>query len=110
MKVRPFLHWQKNDIDDAAAIVEADHHPTMHFVAVTSEAAQGVAVLCSTAASQRAIAINAVIARFIMVMTLTGRRAGRGRGRREGCQDDFRDRKQNAWQQPENPAVISKMS
>lgn len=61
-KVKPFLHWQKNDIDDAAAIVEAAHRPTMRFVAATSEAAQGVAVLCSTAASQRAIAINAVIA------------------------------------------------
>ena len=64
---KPFLNRQKNDIDDAA------HHPTMRFGAAKPEAAQGDAMLCSTAEPQKAIAINAVVARRVMVMTLNGR-------------------------------------
>ena len=37
--VKPFLKRQKNDSNDAAAIVEAAQRPTMRFVAVKSEEA-----------------------------------------------------------------------
>lgn len=72
VSVKPFLNGQMNDIDDAAATAKAAHHPTMRFGAVKSEAAHGDAMLFRTAEPQTAIAINAVIARRIMMMTLTG--------------------------------------
>ena len=42
--VKPFVKRQKNDAADAEAICEAAQRPTMRFVAVKSEAAQGAAV------------------------------------------------------------------
>ena len=38
--VKPFLKRQKNDANDAAAIVEAVQRPTMRFVSVKSQEAQ----------------------------------------------------------------------
>ena len=48
--VKPFLKRQKNDSNDAAAIVEAAQRPTMRFVAVKSEEAQADAMLFRTRA------------------------------------------------------------
>ncbi len=49
--VKPFLKRQKNDSNDAAAIVEAAQRPTMRFVAVKSEEAQADAMLFRTRAA-----------------------------------------------------------
>ena len=46
--VKPFVKRQKNDAADAEAICEAAQRPTMRFVAVKSEAAQGAAVVFRT--------------------------------------------------------------
>lgn len=43
--VKPFVKRQKNDMADAEAICEAAQRPTMRFVAVKSEQAQGAAVV-----------------------------------------------------------------
>ena len=43
--VKPFVKRQKNDAADAEAITEAAQRPTMHFVAVKSEAQQAQAML-----------------------------------------------------------------
>jgi transposase len=43
--VKPFVKRQKNDAADAEAICEAAQRPTMRFVTVKSEAAQGAAVV-----------------------------------------------------------------
>ena len=48
--VKPFLKRQKNDSNDAAAIVEAAQRPTMRFVAVKPVAAQADAMLFRTRA------------------------------------------------------------
>ncbi len=61
--VKPFVKRQKNDSNDAAAIVEAAQRPTMRFVAVKSEAAQGDSMLFRTRAlfvRQRTQAINSL--------------------------------------------------
>lgn len=46
--VKPFVKRQKNDMADAEAICEAAQRPTMRFVAVKNEAAQGAAVVFRT--------------------------------------------------------------
>ena len=46
--VKPFVKRQKNDAADAEAICEAAQRPTMRFVAVKSEAAQGATVVFRT--------------------------------------------------------------
>ena len=46
--VKPFVKRQKNDAADAEAITEAAQRPTMHFVAVKSEAQQAQAMLFHT--------------------------------------------------------------
>ncbi len=43
--VKPFVKRQKNDAADAEAITEAAERPTMHFVAVKTEAQQAQAML-----------------------------------------------------------------
>ena len=48
MYVKPFRKRQKNDANDAAAIVEAAQRPTMRFVAVKSEEAQADAAVFRT--------------------------------------------------------------
>ncbi|ACM31359.1 IS110 family transposase [Rhizobium rhizogenes] len=61
--VKPFVKRQKNDMADAEAICEAAQRPTMHFVAVKSEEAQGVAVVLRTRdllIRQRTQTINAL--------------------------------------------------
>ncbi len=61
--VKPFLKRQKNDTNDAAAIVEAAQRPTMRFVAVKSEEAQADAMLFRTRAllvRQRTQTINSL--------------------------------------------------
>ena len=61
--VKPFVKRQKNDSNDAAAIVEAAQRPTMRFVAVKSEAAQSDSMLFRTRAllvRQRTQTINAL--------------------------------------------------
>ena len=61
--VKPFLKRQKNDSNDAAAIVEAVQRPTMRFVAVKSEEAQADAMLFRTRAllvRQRTQTINSL--------------------------------------------------
>ena len=59
--VKPFLKRQKNDSNDAAAIVEAAQRPTMRFVAVKSEEAQADAMLFRTRAlRQRTQTINSL--------------------------------------------------
>ena len=61
--VKPFLKRQKNDSNDAAAIVEAAQRPTMRFVVVKSEEAQADAMLFRTRAllvRQRTQTINSL--------------------------------------------------
>ena len=61
--VKPFLKRQKNDSNDAAAIVEAAQRPTMRFVAVKPVAAQADAMLFRTRAllvRQRTQTINSL--------------------------------------------------
>ncbi len=61
--VKPFVKRQKNDMADAEAICEAAQRPTMRFVAVKSEEAQGVAVVLRTRdllIRQRTQTINAL--------------------------------------------------
>ena len=74
--VKPFVKRQKNDSNDAAAIVEAAQRPTMRFVAVKSEAAQSDAMLFRTRAllvRQRTQTINSLrghLAEFGLVAPL----------------------------------------
>jgi len=61
--VKPYLKRQKNDSNDAAAIVEAAQRPTMRFVAVKSEEAQADSMLFRTRAllvRQRTQSINSL--------------------------------------------------
>ena len=61
--VKPFVKRQKNDAADAEAIAEAAQRPTMHFVAVKTEAQQAQAMLFRTRdllVRQRTQAINAL--------------------------------------------------
>ena len=46
--VKPFVKRQKNDAADAEAITEAAQRPTMHFVAVKTEAQQAQGTLFRT--------------------------------------------------------------
>ena len=65
--VKPFLKRQKNDSNDAAAIVEAAQRPTMRFVAVKPVAAQADAMLFRTRAllvRQRPQTINSLRGRL----------------------------------------------
>ena len=43
--MKPFVKRNKNDAADAEAIVEAAQRPTMHFVAVKTEAQQAQGML-----------------------------------------------------------------
>ncbi len=61
--VKPFVKRHKNDAADAEAITEAARRPTMHFVAVKSEAQQAQAMLFHTRdllVRQRTQTINAL--------------------------------------------------
>ena len=61
--VKPFVKRQKNDMADAEAICEAAQRPTMRFVAVKSEQAQGAAMVFrirELLIRQRTQAINAL--------------------------------------------------
>ena len=61
--VKPFVKRQKNDQADAEAITEAAQRPTMHFVAVKSEAQQAQGMLFHTRdllVRQRTQTINAL--------------------------------------------------
>ena len=61
--VKPFVKRQKNDMADAEAISEAAQRPTMRFVAVKSEQAQGAAMVFRIREHlirQRTQAINAL--------------------------------------------------
>ena len=61
--VKPFVKRQKNDANDAAAIVEAAQRPTMRFVAVKTEEAQARSMLLRTReilVHQRTQTINAL--------------------------------------------------
>lgn len=61
--VKPYLKRQKNDANDAAAIVEAAQRPTMRFVAVKSAAMQADTMLFRTRellVRQRTQTINSV--------------------------------------------------
>ena len=61
--VKPFVKRSKNDAADAEAITEAAQRPTMHFVAVKSEAQQAQAMLFHTRdllVRQRTQTINAL--------------------------------------------------
>lgn len=61
--VKPFVKRQKNDAADAEAICEAAQRPTMRFVAVKSEEAQGSAIVFRTRdllVRQRTQVINAL--------------------------------------------------
>jgi len=61
--VRPFVKRQKNDAADAEAICEAAQRPTMRFVPVTGEVAQGAAMafrVRELLIRQRAHGINAL--------------------------------------------------
>ena len=61
--VKPFVKRSKNDAADAEAIAEAAQRPTMHFVAVKSEAQQARAMLFHTRdllVRQRTQTINAL--------------------------------------------------
>ena len=61
--VKPFVKRQKNDAADAEAITEAAERPTMHFVAVKTEAQQAQAMLFHTRdllVRQRTQTINAL--------------------------------------------------
>ena len=61
--VKPFVKRSKNDAADAEAVTEAAQRPTMHFVAVKSEAQQAQAMLFHTRdllVRQRTQTINAL--------------------------------------------------
>ena len=61
--VKPFVKRQKNDAADAEAITEAAQRPTMHFVAVKTEAQQAQGMLFHTRdllVRQRTQTINAL--------------------------------------------------
>ena len=61
--VKPFVKRQENDTSDAEAITEAAQRPTMHFVAVKTEAQQAQGMLFRTRdllVRQRTQAINAL--------------------------------------------------
>jgi len=61
--VKPFVKRHKNDATDAEAITEAAQRPTMHFVAVKTEAQQAQGMLFRTRdllVSQRTQTINAL--------------------------------------------------
>ena len=61
--VKPFVKRQKNDAADAEAITEAAQRPTMHFVAVKTEAQQAQGMLFRTRdllVRQRTQTINAL--------------------------------------------------
>ncbi len=61
--VKPFLKRQKNDTNDAEAIVEAAQRPTMRFVAVKSKEAQADAMMFRTRellVRQRTQTINSI--------------------------------------------------
>ena len=61
--VKPFVKRQKNDAADAEAITEAAQRPTMHFVAVKTEAQQALGMLFRTRdllVRQRTQTINAL--------------------------------------------------
>ncbi|MCP3477737.1 IS110 family transposase (plasmid) [Bradyrhizobium sp. CCGUVB1N3] len=61
--VKPFVKRQKNDAADAEAIVEAASRPTMHFVAVKTEAQQAQSMVFRTRdilVGQRTQMINAL--------------------------------------------------
>ena len=81
--VKPFVKRQKNDAADAEAITEAAERPTMHFVAVKTEAQQGQAMLFHTRdllVRQRTQIINALrghLAEFGVVAPQGRARLGR---------------------------------
>ncbi len=63
MYVKPYVKRQKNDANDAGAIVEAAQRPTMRFVAVKTEEAQACSVVFRSRAllvRQRTQTINAL--------------------------------------------------
>ena len=66
--VKPFRKRQKNDANDATAIVEAAQRPTMRFVAVKSEEAQAQAAVFHTRrllVRQRTQLVNALHGRIL---------------------------------------------
>ena len=85
--VKPFVKRTKNDAADAEAITEAAQRPTMHFVAVKTEAQQAQAMLFRTRdllVRQR----TQTITRFGVTWPSTAlwlRRAGPGSGSWSGC-------------------------
>ena len=91
--VKPFVKRQKNDQNDAAAIVEAAQRPTMRFVAVKSEEAQADAMLFRTRAllvRQRTQTINSLrghLAEFGLVAPRGTANVERLRQEMEGAQE-----------------------
>ncbi|MCP1169434.1 IS110 family transposase [Limimaricola sp. ASW11-118] len=81
--VKPFVKRQKNDAADAEAICEAAQRPSMRFVPVKSEAAQGAAMVFRVRElliRQRTQAINALrghLAEFGAVVPQGAANAGR---------------------------------
>ena len=101
--VKPFVKRQKNDRNDAAAIVEAAQRPTMRFVAVKSEEAQADAMLFRTRAllvRQRTQTIN----------SLRGHLAGFGLVAPRGATNVERLRRELAEAQEPPPEQVAGMA
>ena len=81
--VKPYVKRQKNDANDAGAIVEAAQRPTMRFVAVKTEEEQARSVVFRTRellVHQRTQTVNALrghLAEFGLVVPLGAHSAGR---------------------------------
>ena len=87
--------YQKNDANDAGAIVEAAQRPTMRFVAVRSEEEQARSVVFRTRellVRQRTQTINALrghLAEFGLVVPLGTHNVGRLEEAFAGCEEHF---------------------
>ncbi|MYC92558.1 MAG: transposase [Gemmatimonadetes bacterium] len=120
--VKPFVKRHKNDVPDAEAISEAAQRPTMHFVAVKTEAQKTQGMLFRTRdllVRQRTQTINALrghLAEYGVVAPqgrarirqLVGGAGGRGLGpagggRRAGrsaARENRRARREDLWTRP----------
>ncbi len=93
--VKPYVKRQKNDANDAGAIVEAAQRPTMRFVAVKTEEAQACSVVFRSRAllvRQRTQTINALrghLAEFGLVAPRGTHNIGRLEEAFARCEEHF---------------------
>ena len=104
--VKPFVKRQKNDAADAEAITEAAQRPTMHFVAVKTEAQQAQGMLFRTRDSARRPSMRFGVtcegrARIGQLPGCSRTGTGAGGGRRAGWL--LLGRIDQRWTRPEAP-------